>query len=156
MDQDFVFIVQFWLAYSVSSIVNEWNLLFLIPENLLLSFIYTWIVCRGGERERGEKKIFVSCVKQTDEQRDPQRGCVMFGQPLLCVCSVFAWNSHDHQTPGYIHGGLHSILHTFWHQSSELYIFLILVNLYKYPRAFVMENVTVQYFFLALCFILLT
>lgn len=101
MDQDFVFIVQFWLAYSVSSIVNEWNLLFLIPENLLLSFIYTWIVCRGGERERGEKKIFVSCVKQTDEQRDPQRGCVMFGQPLLCVCSVFAWNSHDHQTPGY-------------------------------------------------------
>lgn len=25
----------------------------------------------------------------------------MFGQPLLCVCSVFAWNSHDHQTPGY-------------------------------------------------------
>lgn len=25
----------------------------------------------------------------------------MFGQPLFCVCSVFAWNSHDHRTPGY-------------------------------------------------------
>lgn len=116
-------------------------------QKICFFHLYTHGSCveEGKERE-GKKKIFVSCVKQTDEQRDPQRGCVMFGQPLLCVCSVFAWNSHDHQTPGYIHGGLHSILHTFWHQSSELYIFLILVNLYKYPRAFVTENVTVQYF----------
>lgn len=54
---------------------------------------------KGKEGKRGKKDF--CCVKQTDEQRDPQRGCVMFGQPLFCVCSVFAWNSHDHQTPGY-------------------------------------------------------
>lgn len=54
---------------------------------------------KGKEGKRGKKDF--CCVKQTDEQRDPQRGCVMFGQPLFCVCSVFAWNSHDHKTPGY-------------------------------------------------------
>lgn len=54
---------------------------------------------KGKEGKRGKKDF--CCVKQTDEQRDPQRGCVMFGQPLFCVCSVFAWNSHDHRTPGY-------------------------------------------------------
>lgn len=71
------------------------------PRKLIPSFIYIWIMCGGrGKRKREEKKDFC-CVKQTDEQRDPQRGCVMFGQPLFCVCSVFAWNSHDHRTPGY-------------------------------------------------------
>lgn len=68
------------------------------PRKLIPSFIYIWIMCGGrGKRKRED----FCCVKQTDEQRDPQRGCVMFGQPLFCVCSVFAWNSHDHQTPGY-------------------------------------------------------
>lgn len=65
-------------------------------------------MCGGrGKRKREEKKDFC-CVKQTDEQRDPQRGCVMFGQPLFCVCSVFAWNSHDHQTPGYNTPGIYT------------------------------------------------
>lgn len=100
------------------------------PRKLIPSFIYIWIMCGGrGKRKREEKKDFC-CVKQTDEQRDPQRGCVMFGQPLFCVCSVFAWNSHDHQTPGYNTPGI--TLNTSHILTSELYIFLILVNLYKY------------------------
>lgn len=98
------------------------------PRKLIPSFIYTWIMCGGRERGKERKKRFLLC--KTNRWTDEVVWCLgslyfVFVQSLPGIPMII-------ELLDIIHRGLHSILHTFWHQSSELYIFLILVNLYKY------------------------